>query len=194
MVAASLFRCLLQPDLGFMKSRVYRKDLGLKVCEVCGQQFGCKDNEKPWQFLARKHCSQACYIKTIAAKKEDNVCSECGSTETYIAKRAGRNPYVMWYYTKDGKPLCRNCRSRTMDNPGVIARKLRFRQRRVTLTFRPRTGECSQCHRTPRKTDMHHAKGYYIIFPWFGTVELCVRCHRRNHRGQKRDRKARFVV
>jgi hypothetical protein len=24
---------------------------------------------------------------------------------------------------------------------------------------------------------MHHAKGYFWIFPWFGTEELCISCH-----------------
>ena len=28
-----------------------------------------------------------------------------------------------------------------------------------------------------KMTHMHHARGYFTIFPWFGIEELCARCH-----------------
>jgi hypothetical protein len=49
----------------------------------------------------------------------------------------------------------------------------------------PRSGYCSWCpnniyDKTCKRTLLHHS--YYIrIFPWFGTVELCDRCHINEH-------------
>jgi hypothetical protein len=61
-------------------------------------------------------------------------------------------------------------------------RKIRFKQRYIPLSWYTRTGYCSECpnnifNKTCKQTHMHHDKGYFAIFPWFGTVELCVSCH-----------------
>ena len=68
-----------------------------------------------------------------------------------------------------------------MDAPtDVHHRRIHFGGKRFILDWNPRTGICSQCGiRVGRvwRTSMHHAKGYFWIFPWFGMEELCDSCH-----------------
>lgn len=54
-----------------------------------------------------------------------------------------------------------------------------FRNRYIFLGWNPRKGICTQCAKV-RRTAMHHLS-YYIIFPWFATIELCCVCHRKRH-------------
>lgn len=58
---------------------------------------------------------------------------------------------------------------------------IRFFEKWIHIGWNPRMGVCSSCGRRVGKeirlTNMHHAKGYFHIFPWYGVEELCVGCH-----------------
>jgi hypothetical protein len=67
-------------------------------------------------------------------------------------------------------------------------RRFRFKDKSISLKSNPRIGYCSWCPNnihdgSCRLTNMHHIE-YYIIFPWFGTVELCVSCHNKETQRQ----------
>lgn len=69
-------------------------------------------------------------------------------------------------------------------------KRIKFKNKRIKLDGKPRKGQCEWCfkqigdeyvdsegNRTRVKlTNIHHIE-YYIIFPWFATVELCNSCH-----------------
>lgn len=50
--------------------------------------------------------------------------------------------------------------------------------RRVSITFNPRKGICSNCGKISKhRLHLHHALGYFMILPWLGIIELCTSCH-----------------
>lgn len=97
------------------------------------------------------------------------------------------------YYQNHREECIKQASEHVYRNPGYykelskkhMARKINFCGREMTLSFVPRTGKCSSCgiiiQPGMRRTHMHHTKGYFIIFPWFGTEEICGRCHRIIH-------------
>ena len=63
----------------------------------------------------------------------------------------------------------------------AVGRHLRFKGKHVWLSYNPRIGICSQCHRSVVKgeikiTNLHHFK-YDEQDPLAHTIELCVKCH-----------------
>ena len=64
-------------------------------------------------------------------------------------------------------------------NPTCNKLHIQFKKTNVYLGWNPKMYVCSKCKRFGR-TNMHHML-YYVIFPWFATVELCNNCHRQEH-------------
>ena len=65
---------------------------------------------------------------------------------------------------------------------------LRFKNKQLTL-FALRNGICQNCGKNKhlgdiKLTHMHHLE-YFIIFPWFGVIELCASCHMKTHRNKQ---------
>ena len=92
-----------------------------------------------------------------------------------------------WQRTSGWQKEYNRTPERIESNKGYRRKRIAFgRKKRVFLDSNPRTGQCTQCLRRVgegiKVTGMHHAKGYYMIFPWFGIVELCGRCHVHQHR------------
>ena len=116
---------------------------------------------------------------TIVNLISNRICLKCGSNKTLL--KAGR--YERWYKTAGGF-LCHYCYrlenedfKKYRNNEKYNKNKLAFKDRRILLSYNPRTDICSKCGKYNKKTQMHHAIGYYIIFPWYGTIELCPSCH-----------------
>ena len=102
-------------------------------------------------------------VEGNSQSKAKRVCSECNAATTYSN----------WYRDGKGGWLCRKCWDRYYHQ-----KRIRFGSiRRIYLHQNPRKGVCVRCGGTTKNTDMHHTLGYFIIFPWFGTKELCDSCH-----------------
>jgi len=95
-----------------------------------------------------------------------------------------------WRHNKEGQTVCWKCylkyvweghkQSVKKDNDKRNPKHLLFKNRVIVLSYNPRKGVCTQCGRKRgegvKSTSIHHIE-YFIIFPWFGTVELCNSCH-----------------
>lgn len=122
----------------------------------------------------------------------EKICYNCGSNKTTLRNGI----YERWYkhQTVQDKIVCHSCYKKLFgyprysktynDKKNPITNKQRYlyKNRRILSDYNPRTGYCSQCSNniydgTCKKTQMHHSLGYYIIFPYFGLVELCSSCH-----------------
>lgn len=115
------------------------------------------------------------------------TCFLCSSRTTLL--KYGK--YERWYNYNDNK-ICHYCFLETKGNRNPNRKKrndihnknrLKFKNIRFLLDWNPRTDICSRCNKFHNKTAMHHALGYYIIFPWYGTIELCPSCHNIVERG-----------
>ena len=118
---------------------------------------------------------------------DKKFCSNCRSYKTWI-KPDGR-PF--WRTDGKGNWLCTRCHFRLIgnprrkietvrkwnkiQNPDYNPRKIWFKTKWIVLSFNPRKGLCSKCHKKGR-THMHH-DFYITILPWACTRELCVGCH-----------------
>jgi len=115
----------------------------------------------------------------------------------YNARPEVKDRYVKWIKDNDyHKQYYKNNRDKIIEektkwranNPDklkVIRKKnrsksIRFLDKRPTLDHNPRTGICKQCGKKGL-THIHHRK-YHKEDPLRDTIELCVGCHRRNHR------------
>jgi len=131
-------------------------------------------------------------------------CSRCGSDTTYIKSAYdGRRSYPLWHFAGRDKCsfLCHNCYCKIVIHPKwrefAQRHKIRFGEKHIYLNFEPRKGVCSECGRSVAKreiavTNMHH-ECYLIIFPWFSTKELCVRCHNEKEKRDRRGADGRFL-
>ena len=138
-------------------------------------------------------------------------CVACDSKTTYVDKR-GKHQWRMY----DNEWYCKNCYSRYIDNPirnpenskkwNPITHKkygpkrMSFKDERIQLKENPRNGICRKCGKSIggeyidckgrmaiiKRTHEHHRYGYFIIFKWFGLVELCVSCHMKEPREKRR--------
>ena len=122
--------------------------------------------------------------------------NECHEEEIHDDKKWQK----LWYKYKDGW-LCKKCWLKLIGNPRLTreymkkyektgnAKTIHFRKKSIYLGWIIRKGICSWCNRkngeefiTTRGKkskviiDLHHIE-YYIIFPWFATIELCNQCH-----------------
>lgn len=88
-----------------------------------------------------------------------------------------KNGKPHWCYDRNGNRICKRCRNKLVDNP----KRLHSNGVRVIIGWLERTGVCRLCRATRGvntfRTDWHHEKGFFIIFPWFGIIELCASCH-----------------
>lgn len=116
-------------------------------------------------------------------------CYACGSEETNLNCKGSS----MWHlnHDMDSNVLCNRCYcryiySRTVGhreyNKEYFKTMIRFKDKRIPIGYNPRKGMCSKCGKDINTgeinvTHMHHWV-YIIIFPWFGTEELCVKCHK----------------
>lgn len=129
-------------------------------------------------------------INIVNINKE-RVCYNCGSNKTTLRNKV----YERWYNIDKGT-LCHKCYQKLKGYPRYNnpnnkefnnkhnPNKLWFRNKTILLYWNPRTGYCSQCTNniydgSCNRTHMHHSLGYYIIFPWYGIIELCASCHRK---------------
>ena len=110
--------------------------------------------------------------------KAKRVCYACGSDKTYTAMTKERYPNPHWYNNEPIGWLCEVCKNRYIKNP----RRICYFDKRIPLSNYPRKGVCLECGKSVittevKRTNMHHALGYFPIFVWFGILELCVGCH-----------------
>lgn len=129
------------------------------------------------------------------AEDKRRQCYCCGTFSTRVRK--GRNGHQSWFCNVDMKTdqvihyLCKSCYGRLTYKPRSLmqlskyvenqrGRRIRYPGLHITLSWNPRKYLCSECPATG-ETDMHHALGYFRIFPWFGLVELCSPCHYKRH-------------
>lgn len=126
----------------------------------------------------------------------NRICSECDSKTTYYNKRTKRHHW----HTDNGRWLCHKCYLKYINNPQhpirhtkeSNARKIRFKEKRLSLDENPRKGSCKQCGKKIGDeyinckgmlkivdiTDMHHIE-YCDDDPLKNTEELCKQCHGR---------------
>jgi hypothetical protein len=85
--------------------------------------------------------------------------------------------YPHWLRDGKGGWLCKTCWNKYISAPRLNPTRFGFKEKRIYADEPPRKGVCVLCGPTDTKTHMHHALGYFIILPWFGTIELCDICH-----------------
>jgi hypothetical protein len=112
------------------------------------------------------------------------ICSNCGSTKTIMDK--GKYPH--WYSDGNGGNFCNRCHLKLLIN----IKRILFKDKRVLLDKPPRKGVCSLCgikvgqfHPVTghycKQTQMHHLQ-YDPENPLAHTIEVCVPCHKQEHR------------
>jgi hypothetical protein len=131
------------------------------------------------------------------------ICYACGRTKTTKTKKGFENWFLnlptelvlcdrcycryfkiirktkgKWHWGKYGYDLTGDQRKEAYHKRWLpITNKciIQFKSRSIFLGWNPRKGMCAKCN-NKRRTSMHHL-AYYIIFPWFATIELCMSCH-----------------
>ena len=118
------------------------------------------------------------------------ICSICNSSKTYITKQG----YEDWRHW-NGEFLCKNCAAKEYKKANPEKQKLnhlkhspnriKFQGKTIQLPNNPRKGICSNCKRTVssgeiKRTNLHHTK-YDPLNPTAHTIELCIRCHMKEH-------------
>jgi hypothetical protein len=103
-------------------------------------------------------------------------CYCCGSTTTHVDKTGRR--HWMLNHDPENNVLCNKCKMHLFFNP---KRKpeyyITFKNKKIYLSYNPRTGFCSQCGKAG-DTQMHHEQ-YDESNPLAHIVELCISCHGR---------------
>lgn len=99
----------------------------------------------------------------------------------HYAKLITRPKIPKSYYKKYKKSPEENKIKNMKYNKIYHPRRFVFKNKSLSLNSNPRKGYCSWCPNnihdgSCKLTHMHHIQ-YYIIFPWFATVEICVSCH-----------------
>lgn len=169
-----------------------------RKCMNCGTTIAFIDARgNPLWYRVRKdgeiigyHCHK-CYDKIRRAplfqnfkeKLKQRLCSNCGKkTITTITKRGF--PHQRWYNDGKGGFWCNHCyHQATYDSQREVTRvrnwrRLVFKKKTIYLKKNPRTGICSLCGKTGKRTHMHHLQ-YHDDNPLKDTIELCVSCHRK---------------
>lgn len=117
---------------------------------------------------------------------ENRECSNCGSTSSYK-----HNGYEKWFKNPDNSVeyLCSKCFKRLYSNPRRSKelrkkyndRRMKFKDRSISLPENPRIGVCNFCRAVVlfdcKRTDMHHF-WYNENNPLDGALESCSSCHR----------------
>jgi hypothetical protein len=106
--------------------------------------------------------------------------NECNNSEPYNGKRWK----IQWMKYQDGY-ICRKHYDKLFLYPRwnkiLSPRRIQFKNYRIGLKHNIRTGYCSRCPNnihdgSCKRTSVHHWV-YIIILPWFGTEEICNKCH-----------------
>ena len=118
--------------------------------------------------------------KKLGVRNPNRFCMIDPTHKTYINPKGWED----WTRCKDGY-ICRSCNFRLNITPIFTTRRLRFKYNRILLKYTVRTGYCSLCtnkihNGSCKRTNIHHLI-YITILPWFGTIELCHSCHRKEH-------------
>ena len=137
------------------------------------------------------------YLLTIAGTiRKCLYFNECNKKEVHNGKRWKEH----WRKYKD-KLICDKHYCKLISNPKMSkeyrlkyhridnTKTIHFRKKAIYLGWIIRKGICSWCNKKKGEefittrgkksiiiTDLHHIE-YYIIFPWFATIELCNQCH-----------------
>jgi hypothetical protein len=117
------------------------------------------------------------------------TCLNCGLKLKHHAKGYCKNCYEKLYYKIHKDKKLQRCKEYRLENQDKVkewmARRLRFKDKYIMLKENPRTGKCSKCGKEIgidiKQTQMHHIE-YHENDPLKDTVELCVRCHVREHK------------
>lgn len=107
-------------------------------------------------------------------------CFQCGTATTY--QTPGESP--QWYHVPRGI-ICRRCYKLEWNKKRIYFTPLG--KQVITDKIIVRTGVCSICGKSVAKeeisqTNLHHTE-YDSMHPVANTIELCPRCHRRQHTG-----------
>lgn len=69
-----------------------------------------------------------------------------------------------------------NKKWRAINNP----KRIDSNGKQYFINWLNRKGKCEKCSATKgincKHTIFHHEKGFFMIFPWFGIIELCSIC------------------
>lgn len=115
---------------------------------------------------------------------KNTPCIICKQNVTYISKKG----YEHWHvYINPAGRICHKCYQNSDYNKKLrkswskrsSQKRITFKNKRVYITFNPRTGICTNCGKQG-KTNMHHEK-YDENNPLNHTIELCVSCHKKHH-------------
>lgn len=119
---------------------------------------------------------------------EIRSCLNCDSKTTRL--KLGK--YPQWFKHKNGF-LCHKCYNKLISNPKwypvTNPKRIMFKPigQQISIEANPRTGQCSKCLRKIgegiKRTAMHHIE-YHDEDPLKDTIELCNRCHRKQHSGK----------
>jgi hypothetical protein len=114
--------------------------------------------------------------------------NQCGESEIHNGIKWQEH----WHKFKDGV-ICEKHYLKITANQKRSKEKIReynckiykFKNKSFRLNKNPRIGFCSWCPNnifdgSCKRTSMHHWV-YIIIFPWFGTEEVCNSCHKKEH-------------
>jgi len=143
--------------------------------------------------VAGYQCQQ-CYDKTRRAplfqnfreKLKQRLCSNCNKKTIITLTKLGYK-HERWYSDNKGGFYCNKCRAMLLITPEMRRqrneRRIKFRNKQVTLSHNPRTGYCSWCTNnihdgSCKKTQIHHREYHEDDF-LKDTVELCASCHRK---------------
>lgn len=124
--------------------------------------------------------------------RAQHTCFACGMNKTFINNK-GRQEWRL-NHDVDGNALCFRCYQTLLGPPPTPENKKKYNARRLAtnghifyIGWMQRIGICNFCCAVAGincvRTHWHHERGFFIIFPWFGVVELCGSCHsKESHR------------
>ena len=124
------------------------------------------------------------------------LCDRCFDTiinkEKYLARKRQKQTRYRMRYPERIKQQNKDWRENNILKCKENSKKrITFLGKYLGLDFNPRKGKCQICG-IQDITNMHHAEGYDINNPLYGTIELCHRCHALQHI-QIHDSVGRFV-
>lgn len=165
-----------------MSPKEYRRKYYEKNKEVI------KARARDYYYKNRTRCLQRRAKYRVEHREAENARNlRYQKTERYKTRR---NKWLKGYRRRKNihsDPIyTRQWRLKNMDYVRQYRREyVWFKDKRIHLGFDPRTGECSDCHRTVQSgaikmTNMDHL-WYDDDNPLAGTIERCVGCHQARH-------------
>lgn len=119
------------------------------------------------------------------------ICHSCYKKVNYLKNRE----YARKGYWKNPEKLKQRSKKWRKDNPEKYKKqysvpRIKFKGESIHLKHNPRIGICSLCGEKTR-TDLHH-RVYSPDDPLANTIELCRRCHSKEHPRDRND-KGQFI-